>query len=155
MSSYRTVTTVNQDKSKEKLRLTQKLDLMRAVFNRKPIRSILGQLSNQQLVEAHGFLWDKLVEVHYLFKNSEFRRENVTEKMVPSATYQKQQGCDLRLDYCKGVECIWSHPVCAGNKVKNNMEVMASTIGEYLNSVPYQTPVTTESKSREEVKLWL
>ncbi|NIR50788.1 hypothetical protein GWO43_19425 [candidate division KSB1 bacterium] len=122
-----------QDK-KEHLRLSQKLDLMAALFNGDSIRPILEGFTTEQLVEAHGFLWDKLVELHYLTQKREFVREEVTRNMVSSATYQHQQGCDLRLDYCKGVECIWSNPICAGNKVKNNMEVMAETITRYLNS---------------------
>jgi hypothetical protein len=31
------------------------------------------------------------------------------------------------------VECIWSNPICAGNKVKNNMEVMARQIFKYFD----------------------
>lgn len=120
--------------NKNELRLSQKLELMTAIFNRRSIRSILDTWSSQQLVEGHGFLWDKLVELHYLLQDDEFVREDVTRNMMPSATYQRQQGCDLKLDYCKGVECIWSNPECAGNKVKNNMEVMAQTIFGYLGA---------------------
>jgi hypothetical protein len=53
--------------------------------------------------------------------------------MISSAKYQRQQNCDLRLDYCKGVECVWSNPICAGNKVKMNMEVMAEHIRSFLS----------------------
>lgn len=120
--------------NKNELRLSQKLELMTAIFNRRSIRSILDIWSSQQLVEGHGFLWDKLVELHYLLQDDEFVREDVTRDMIPSATYQRQQGCDLKLDYCKGVECIWLNPECAGNKVKINMEVMAQTICGYLGT---------------------
>lgn len=146
---------MNQVETQEKLSLTQKLDLMYAIFNRKSIRGILDEFSSAELVDAHAFLWDKLVEIHYWLRPSEFRREEVTQKMVSSAAYQRQQGCDLRLDYCKGVECIWSHPVCAGNKVKNNMEVMAQTIIDYLQSTNHiSASANKEDKSREEVRLW-
>jgi hypothetical protein len=131
------------DIKRDSLSLSQKLDIMTALFNRCPVRPILEGFTTQQLVEAHGFLWDKLVELHYLTQKREFVREEVTRHMVPSATDQHQQGCDLRLDYCKGVECIWSNPICAGNKVKNNIEVMAKTIIRYLESKPeneYATP---------------
>jgi len=106
--------------------------MLKCLFERQPLRPVLDAFTVPELVEAHGFLWDKLVEFHYKTQNREFRREEVTSKMVPSFKYQRQQGCDLRIDYCKGVECIWANPVCAGNKVKNNMEVMAQTIMEYL-----------------------
>lgn len=121
-------------KSQNGLKNSHKLDLMVALFNRKPIRTILDNLSSFQLVEAHQFLWDKLVEMHFLTQKTNFVREEVTRQMVSSATYQKKQGCDLRLDYCKGVECIWSNPDCAGNKVKNNMEVMAKIVHQYFDS---------------------
>ena len=74
-----------------------------------------------------------MVEFHIRTQDREFYREAVTSQMIPSAKYQKMQGCDLRIDHCKGVECIWSNPVCAGNKVKNNMEVMARQIFAYFD----------------------
>ncbi len=114
------------------LPLSRKFDLLVTIFQRRPIRPILDACNSQELVEIHSFLWDKLVEIHYLTQTSDFRREAVTQGMVPSATYQRQQGCDLSLDYCKGVECIWSNPICAGNKVKNNLEVIAKRMTEYF-----------------------
>lgn len=138
------------------LAITQKLDLLSAVFRGKSIRRILDAFSDHQLVQAHGFLWDKLVEIHYLIHSDEFKRNTITKNMVSSALYQRRQSCDLRLDYCKGVECIWSHPVCAGNKVKNNMEIMARTIMGYLNSSNHQKSIVERpSRKREEVKLWV
>ncbi|RMF61590.1 MAG: hypothetical protein D6743_13315 [Calditrichaeota bacterium] len=136
------------------LALGQKLDLLVTVFRREPIRTLLDRLTTRQLVEAHGFLWDKLVEIHYLTQKGDFVRENVTDGMVSSAKYQREQGCDLPLDYCKGVECIWSNPLCAGNKVKNNMEVMAQKIVDYLRSS--ETAGLKESKpKRKQADIWI
>lgn len=117
-----------------------RFDLLLSTFKRQSIRPILDILSIGELVEAHTFLWDKLVELFYVTQEGEFRRESVTGQMVSSASYQRQQGCDLRLDYCKGVECIFSNPECAGNKVKNNMEVMAGVISRYLESPKVKDP---------------
>lgn len=146
-----------EEKQIKELRVSQKMELLTALFNRRPIRSILDGFNSQQLIEAHSFLWDKLVEIHYLTQRKEFQREEVTKDMIPSATYQHQQGCDLRLDYCKGVECIWSNPVCAGNKVKNNMEVMAEKFSQYLDSCNENHQHANKSNygHREEVNLWL
>jgi len=116
----------------EELTCSQRLEILIELLQQRPIRPVLEKLSTPQLVQAHNFLWNKMVEFHVRTQPAEFRREDVTRKMVPSAKYQRQQSCDLRIDYCKGIECIWSNPVCAGNKVKNNMEVMAEQIGEYL-----------------------
>ncbi len=123
-------------KSAEELAFSQRLEILIELLRRRPIRPVLERLSTPQLVQAHNFLWNKMVEFHVRTQATEFRREEVTRKMVPSAKYQRLQNCDLRIDYCKGIECIWSNPVCAGNKVKNNMEIMAEQIGEYL----FQTP---------------
>ncbi len=122
------------DENISSLKTSQKLGLLTTVFQHRRIRPLLDTFENHLLVEAHGFLWDKLVEVHYMTQSTDFERETVTRHMVSSAAYQRQQGCDLRLDYCKGVECIWSNPNCAGNKVKANMEVMARVISGYLKS---------------------
>ena len=137
------------------LKVSQKLDLLATIFHRKPIRSVLEGFTNKQLVEAHQFLWDKLVEIHFLTQKREFRRKEVTKNMMSSAAYQRQQGCDLRLDYCKGVECIWSNPICAGNKVRNNMEVMGKAIVKYLDSCNSQKSRVPAPNKREEVNLWL
>jgi hypothetical protein len=123
-------------KSTEELAFSQRLEILVELLRRRPIRPVLERFSTPQLVQAHNFLWNKMVEFHVRTQATEFRREEVTRKMVPSAKYQRLQNCDLRIDYCKGIECIWSNPVCAGNKVKNNMEIMAEQIGEYL----FQTP---------------
>jgi hypothetical protein len=144
---------MNLDRYNE-LQLSQKIEIFAALFNGTPIRPILDAFSTQQLVEAHAFIWDKLVELHYLTQSREFVREEITRKMVPSAVYQRQQNCDLRLDYCKGVECIWSNPICAGNKVKNNIEVMAKTINKYLETCADHTNEKSISR-REEVNSWL
>jgi hypothetical protein len=119
----------------EELTLSQRLEILLSIFNRQPIRPVLDQLSTPQLVQAHNFLWDKMVEFHVRTQPGEFRREEVTRKMIPAAKYQRLQNCDLRLDYCKGVECIWSNPICAGNKVKMNMEVMAEHIRTFMDTV--------------------
>lgn len=138
----------------KELRLSQKLELLVALFNRKPIRPILDTLTTPQLVEAHDFLWDKMVEFHVKTQSREFHREEVTKKMMPSAKYQRLQGCDLRIDYCKGVECIWSNPVCAGNKVKNNMEVMAGHILGYLDpKAPRQSEASVDTSEAQAEEL--
>jgi hypothetical protein len=111
-----------------------RLDLIVRALSGIELRSLLDKLDSGQLVEAHDFLWDKLVELFYETQEGEFDRAVVTAQMTPSAQYQKEQNCDLRLEYCKGVECVWSNPECAGNKIKNHMEVMARVIHGYVRS---------------------
>ncbi|MCA9741736.1 MAG: hypothetical protein H6695_03935 [Deferribacteres bacterium] len=124
-----------QTELEDKLSLGQKLELIVRLINRQTIRSFLDTLTTHQLAQAHSFLWDLMVEFHVQTQNREFQREEVTSEMVSSAKYQKMQNCDLRIDHCKGVECIWSNPICAGTKVKNNMEVMARQIFKYFDGV--------------------
>jgi hypothetical protein len=138
-----------------KLKISQKVEILLALFRRTPLRPLLDGLTDAELVAAHEFLWSKLVEIHYLTQDSEFVREEVTKQMVPSATYQHQQGCDLRLDYCKGVECIWSNPVCAGTKVKNNMEVMARIISRYIDSKSMRPSVFEQHANFREMSPWI
>ena len=122
-----------QTQHSEELTFRHRLEIIVAVLEGQPLRAFLDRLTATQLVQAHEFLWSKLIELHYQTQPQEFQREAVTRKMVPSARYQKLQNCDLRLDYCKGVECIWVNPQCAGNKVMNNMEVMAEHIFGLFN----------------------
>jgi hypothetical protein len=124
----------------EELTLSQRLEILVSIFSSQPLRPVLDKLSTSQLVQAHNFLWDKMVEFHFRSQSQAFRRDEVTRKMIPAAKYQRMQNCDLRLDYCKGVECIWSNPICAGNKVKLNMEVMAEHIRGFLNGARDANP---------------
>ncbi len=117
----------------EELTFRQRLEILVVLLSGRPLRPLLEELSHAQLIQAHEFLWNKMVEWHYKTQPREFRREEVTGKMMPSRDYQKQQNCDLRLDYCKGVECIRAHSACASNKVKNNMEVMAQHLHDLLH----------------------
>jgi len=147
---------LNNKKSQDSLSISQKFELLASIFQRKSIRVTLEKFSNHELVQAHSFLWDKLVEIHYITQDADFQREDITRNMVPSATYQRQQGCDLRLDYCKGVECIWSNPICAGSKVKNNMEIMAKKIVQYIESRPNgQNGRHDEHSSQDEPEAWV
>ena len=130
-----------QMQSAEELSFRHRLEILIAVLKGESLRALLDRLTSTQLVQAHEFLWSKLVELHYQTQSREFQREAVTRKMVPSARYQKLQNCDLRLDYCKGVECIAVNPACAGNKVINNMEVMAEHIFSLLQRAPKLTVV--------------
>lgn len=133
----------NGRSASEELTFSQRLEIIVSIFKNQPLQPVLEKLSTPQLVQAHNFLWDKMVEFHVTTQPREFRREEVTKKMLPSAKYQRQQNCDLRLDYCKGVECIWSNPICAGNKVKMNMEVMAVHIRSFLTGAK-QPPIQQE-----------
>jgi hypothetical protein len=125
----------------------QKLELLVTVFNGESVRPVLDTFNATELVEAHHLMWDKLVEVFYCTQDGDFDRQKVTGKMTPSAVYQKQQGCDLRLAYCKGVECIWSNPECAGNKVKNHIDIMAKELHGYLASC-YRAEATPGAAQR-------
>ena len=138
-----------------KLRISQKVEMLAAIFRQLPLRPILNSFTDTELVEAHEFLWHKVVELHFITQKTEFVREQVTKNMVPSATYQHQQGCDLRLDYCKGVECIWSNPVCAGNKVKNNMEAMATVISKYIESAKVMSSVFDQHPQSATIDSWI
>ena len=124
-------------KHSEELTFRHRLELTVYLLHGQSLRPLLDKLTSSQLTKAQNFLWDKLVEFHYKTQDQEFDRDTVTNKMMPSAQYQNMQKCDLRLDYCKGAECIWTHPVCAGNKIKMNMEVVAKHICSFFeNDVP-------------------
>ncbi|MFQ5632791.1 MAG: hypothetical protein ACE5I1_28820 [bacterium] len=122
-----------ENEQEDKLDFGHKLELIVRLVNRQSIRPFLDSLTTNQLVQAHSFLWDAMVEFHVQTQDREFQREEVTSQMIPSAKYQKMQNCDLRIDHCKGVECVWSNPICAGTKIKNNMEIMSRQIFQYFD----------------------
>ncbi|KAA3614625.1 MAG: hypothetical protein DWQ05_15125 [Calditrichaeota bacterium] len=124
---------VEVDQKKKGLFFGQKLEIIIRLINRQSLLPFFETLNTSELVETHDFLWDTMLAIHSRTQSQEFRRDEVTKKMVSSAKYQKMQGCDLRIDYCKGVECIWSNPECAGKKIKANLDIISQQIMKYFN----------------------
>ncbi|MCA9730853.1 MAG: hypothetical protein H6696_10205 [Deferribacteres bacterium] len=121
------------DQRRKALNFGQKLEIIVRLINRQSLLPFFDTLDSSELVDAHNFLWDTMLTIHSRTQSHEFRRDEVTKKMISSAQYQKMQGCDLRIDYCKGVECIWSNPECAGKKIKANLDIIAQQIMKYFN----------------------
>jgi len=126
------------NKFEERLAHSHKLEIMVRLLSNQSIKPLLSRLGPPQLVQAHQFLWDSMVDFHARAQKSKFHREIVTQKMKSSVVYQREKGCDLRLDNCKGVECIWSNPECAAEKIINNMDVMGSQIMGYFRTLKHE-----------------
>lgn len=115
------------------LDLSKKTDILYHLFHGNKISPIIDELENRAVVELQKFMWEKTVEFGIKSRGKNFNRKEVTRKMTPTSTYQKQQGCSEYQYYCKGTHCINSNPKCARKKIKEHVDVMAESIWEYIS----------------------
>lgn len=96
-------------------------------------REFLKTLKPLQLVEAEKFLWEYLVELARARKVP-LGRQDITGRMLPTRSYQRNVGCNEREDYCRANICVFTNPVCAGNKIKGYIDVLRTLILEIANA---------------------
>lgn len=115
------------------LKLSERVEILYNLFHGNKISPLIDQLENQAVVELQKFMWEKTVEFGIMSLGKQFDRKEVTRKMTPTPTYQKQKGCSGNPYHCKGSYCINSNPNCARDKIKEHVDVMAESIWEFIN----------------------
>jgi hypothetical protein len=108
----------------DKITREMKVQLIKAVFNKEKFNEIVAKASPYELSDIQEFLWDAVL---YLGKNDDgtpITRDAITARMMPTTEYWRSQLCGEPLDTCRGRSCFVSHPVCAGNKLKGQIDVI-------------------------------
>jgi|YNPNPStandDraft_1061719.scaffolds.fasta_scaffold71123_2 hypothetical protein len=111
-----------------------KLLTLHLLFNGRPLSTLVDQLDDQQVVALQRFVWDTAVEFGIKARGKAFSHQEITRRMVPSAVYQKEQGCTEPTFACKASHCIRQHRDCARRKLKGQLDVMAALVQEYLKT---------------------
>jgi hypothetical protein len=95
----------------------------------KLFEQILDTFKPRELVEIQVILWNYVIDYSYVVGKN-FSRNNLTGRMEPTSNYQYRVGCNERIDYCRGNICINTHPNCAGDKLKAQIQVLRDIIIE-------------------------
>ncbi len=101
-----------------------KIHLIKAVFHKEEFDLILQNANPYQLSDIQEFLWEALLYVGRDEQGEKLKRDDITGRMVPTVDYWRSQLCGEPLDTCRGRSCFVSHPVCAGNKLKGQIDVI-------------------------------
>jgi hypothetical protein len=101
-----------------------KTQLIKAVFDKEVFDQIVAKASPYILSDIQEFLWEAILYVGKDEKSKPITRDSITSKMMPTGEYWRSQLCGEPLDTCRGRSCFVSHPVCAGNKLKGQIEVI-------------------------------
>jgi hypothetical protein len=110
--------------AEEKLSRDYKVNLIKAVFNKGEFESMMAKCGPYELSEVEAFLWDASLYVGRDEQGKVLTRESITSRMVPTSDYWRSQLCGEPIDTCRGRSCFVSHPVCASNKLRAQIEVI-------------------------------
>ena len=101
-----------------------KVQLIKAVFVKEEFDALIGKASPHDLSDIQEFLWDVALYVGRNEDGKALTRDSLTSRMMPTTEYWRSQLCGEPLDTCRGRSCFVSHPICAGNKLKGQIEVI-------------------------------
>lgn len=111
-----------------------KLLALHLLLNGRTLSTLVDKLDDGQVIALQRFLWDTTVEFGIRAKGKAFSHRDITQRMVPSAVYQKEQGCAEPTFACKASHCIRVHRDCARRKLKGQLDAMAALIRDYLHA---------------------
>lgn len=101
-----------------------KVHLIKAVFDKDEFNKIMATANPYQLSDIQEFLWEALLYVGHDDQGNKLTRNDVTARMLSTVDYWRSQLCGEPLDTCRGRSCFVSHPVCAGNKLRGQIDVL-------------------------------
>ncbi len=75
-----------------------KIDLIKAVYDKKIFDDMLSKVNPYQLSDIQEFLWDAALYVGRDEEGNPLTREAITSRMLPTTEYWRQQLCGEPLD---------------------------------------------------------
>lgn len=101
-----------------------KVQLIKAVFQKADFDRMIAKASPYELSDIQEFLWEAILYVGKDESGQPLSRDAIIARMTSTVDYWRSQLCGEPLDTCRGRSCFVSHPVCAGNKLKGQIEVI-------------------------------
>lgn len=101
-----------------------KINLIKAVFHKEEFDTIINHANPYELSDIQEFLWEAALYIGRDEEGNPLTRQSITARMMPTSDYWRSQLCGEPIDTCRGRSCFVSHPVCAGNKLKGQIEVI-------------------------------
>jgi len=120
------------DKNECNLKPAEKVDILCKLLKGEKVGDLVDKYDNRGVIGMQNFLWETTAEFGIICRGKNFSRKEITRKMTPTSKYQEKQGCKERTYNCKGTQCILSNPECARKKIKEQVEVFAESVQEYI-----------------------
>ncbi|HNJ72084.1 MAG TPA: hypothetical protein PL129_06260 [bacterium] len=112
--------------SQEGLSREFKVNLIKSVYSKTAFDEVIAKANPYQLSDIQEFMWDAALYIGRDEAGKPITREMITSQMMPTTEYWRGQLCGEPIDTCRGRSCFVSHPVCAGNKLRAQIEVIRS-----------------------------
>ena len=119
--------------ARKELAPAQKMEAVYRLLKGVPFDDWVDTLNNEDVVALQKFLWDKTVEIGLRVRGKNFTRRDITDHMVPTPIYQREQNCSERTYFCKATLCILSNPACARKKLKGQFRAMQEVVQEWIH----------------------
>ena len=120
------------EKTEETLKPTEKIDIFYKLINGEKISPVLDKFETRSVIGMQRFLWDIAAEFGVISRGKNFSRKEITRKMTSTSKFQQQQACNEKAFNCKGTQCIYTKPDCARQKIKEQVDVLADVVKEYI-----------------------
>ncbi|MCI0512123.1 hypothetical protein L0128_02820 [candidate division KSB1 bacterium] len=118
------------------LKSSLKFSAIHAILSQQPLNPIIDNLTIPEIIDFQKYVWDLTVEFGLKIRGKNFSRNDVTRNMTATAIFQIKMGCTEKIYYCKATHCIKSNPQCAIRKIKEQVEIMAEVIRDFIRNAP-------------------
>ncbi|MBC8182670.1 hypothetical protein H8E88_16340 [candidate division KSB1 bacterium] len=120
------------DKNECSLRPAEKVNILWKLFKDEKVGDLVDSFDTRGVIGLQNFLWETAAEFGVICRGKNFSSNEITRKMTSTSKYQEKQGCTERAYYCKGTQCILSNPECARKKIKEQVNIIAESMQEYI-----------------------
>jgi hypothetical protein len=114
------------------LLFSAKLDLLRALLIGANFKSMLDSLSEQELLNAHRFVWEKTVEIGIKMRGRQFPQEELQAALRALAELVTAKDCPADAKQCNLRDCAERHPRCMREVATAQIVAMGAAAKEYL-----------------------
>ena len=107
-------------------------ELLQVIDDQEQFTEKVNSVNPFDLVVTQDSLWNHAMRLSRE-KGIQLTRNDITFRMEDTASYQYRVGCDEPIDYCRANICVNTNPNCAGDKLKNSIEILKQVIVEIKN----------------------
>ncbi len=114
------------------LSVITKLDFLRALLMGANMERLIEQLSDQELLSVHRFVWEKTVEFGIKMRGRQFPQEELQTALRALAEVRTDRNCPAEVKQCHLRECAERHPQCMREVAADQIVAMGAAAKDYL-----------------------
>lgn len=112
-----------------------KLQLLRHLLTGTPPESFLDNLTAEQMIAAHQFVWEKSLEIGIQLLGEKFSQAGILKRLRTIEAYKISVDCSEPQQRCETNACIKEHPECVHRKLKMQIEELCDFAADTLQLV--------------------